>query len=194
MKASDQIWGWSNPTLLIDDSHSSKQSRVTQDEIKQIINITPSLKWLCKFGVQKPGFIFHIKKGIQFATGSTQTNNVMTPVKISGVWDFVDRSCIAIVRIPQCKCCISFWVPNLRRILTPKYVSRRRDRNGEESRTPVTGNTCRNKGYLAGGEHWRESKIPVLDKLKPSHEEGMSFLCAAKLEQWVKVAKSYYSS
>lgn len=58
---------------------------------------------------------------------------------------------------------------------------------------PLSGNTCRNQGYLAGGEHWRESKIPVLDKLKPSHEEGMTFVCAAKLEQWVKVAKSYSS-
>lgn len=63
---------------------------------------------------------------------------------------------------------------------------------GMVSPEPLSGNTCRNKGYLAG-EHWRESKIPVLDKLKPSHEEGMTFLCAAKLEQWVKVAKSFSS-
>lgn len=58
---------------------------------------------------------------------------------------------------------------------------------------PLSENTCRNKGYLAGGENIGESKIPVLDKLKPSHEEGMTFVCAAKLEQWVKVAKSYSS-
>lgn len=86
------------------------------------------------------------------------------------------------------------WVPNLRALTTKYWYVTRRDQGGEESRTPITGNTCRNWGYLAGGEHWGQSKIPVLDKLKPSNSEGMSFLYAAKLEQWARVAKSIFNS
>lgn len=72
---------------------------------------------------------------------------------------------------------VSPWVPHLRRILSTKYISRGRDIRMGRSPHPTP-----HREYLKelGVFSWRtfgESKIAALQKLKPSHAEGMSLCC-----------------